>query len=129
MNNKENRGAIPEQNAPIMLSNLESNELVPFGENEIEFTQNTVPFDFDGLRLLWMHYVKKDERDVYIYEFESKTKTRITSFSARDGLISHMKFLGDCLYYVRNTKDVIRFDMKKKTASLVGTAKDAILCL
>lgn len=42
-----------EKAAPLMLSNLESNVLENFGENEIEFTQNTVPFDFDGHRLLY----------------------------------------------------------------------------
>lgn len=51
MSNKEaNKNA--ENQAPIMMSNLESNILENFGENDIEFTQNTVPFDFDGARLL-----------------------------------------------------------------------------
>lgn len=113
----------------MMLSNLESNELISYGEGEVEFTQNTVPFDFDGQRLLWMKYVRKDDRDAYIYEFETKSVNRVANFGPREGLISHMKFLGDCLYYVRNTKDVIRYDTKRKTASLVGTTKDAILCL
>lgn len=55
----------------------------------------------------WMNYLTKDKRDVFIYDFESKTKTLVVSFTNKDGLISHMKFLGDFLYYVRNTKDVI----------------------
>ena len=38
--------------APIMMSNLETNILENFGEGDVEFTQNSVPFDFDGLRLL-----------------------------------------------------------------------------
>jgi hypothetical protein len=33
---------------PINLSNLETSKLEPFGEKELEFSQNTVPFDFDG---------------------------------------------------------------------------------
>jgi hypothetical protein len=33
---------------PIMLSNLETNILDNFGENEFEFNQNSVPCDFDG---------------------------------------------------------------------------------
>lgn len=37
-----------------MLSNLETNILENYGEGEIEFTQNTVPFDFDGKRLLYL---------------------------------------------------------------------------
>lgn len=50
MTNKEQKSE--SETAPIMLSNLESNILENFGENELEFTQNTVPFDFDGQRLL-----------------------------------------------------------------------------
>ena len=65
---------------------------------------------------MWLHYLKKDERDVFIYDFEAKEKQRVASFMSRDGLISHMKFLDDSLFYVRNTKDVIRFDIKRKTA-------------
>ncbi len=64
-----------------------------YGENEIEFTQNTVPFDFDGHKLLWMHYVTKDQREVYMYDFESRQKQLVLSFTRRDGLISHMKML------------------------------------
>ena len=60
---------------PIMLSNLDTNMLDNYGENgEIEFTQNTVPFDFDGKNLLWMHYVTKDQREVFVYNFERKEK-------------------------------------------------------
>jgi hypothetical protein len=40
-----------------------------------------------------------------------------------------MKFLDNYLYYVRNTKDVIRYDIRRKTASLIGTTKDAILAI
>lgn len=45
-----NKGEEPaEKNPPIMLSNLDSNILENYGEeSNIKFTQNTVPFDFDG---------------------------------------------------------------------------------
>jgi len=42
-----------EQNAPMRLSNLDTNILENYGEGEIAFTQNTVPFDFDGNRLMY----------------------------------------------------------------------------
>jgi len=46
---------------PIMLSDLDSNFIDDIGKNsDIEFNQNTVPFDFNGSHLLWMHYVTKD---------------------------------------------------------------------
>jgi len=66
-----------EQNAPMRLSNLDTNILENYGEGEIAFTQNTVPFDFDGNRLMWMQYNTKDQRIVYIYDFGSKQRTEV----------------------------------------------------
>jgi hypothetical protein len=66
-----------------------------------------VPFDFDGERLMWMQYVTADERDLFIYEFESKSIAKALNFGRRDGLISHCKMLGRSLFYVKNTNTVI----------------------
>lgn len=41
-----------------MMSNLDSNILENYGENDVEFTQNTVPFDFDGARLLYLNKIQ-----------------------------------------------------------------------
>lgn len=72
---------VTSENAPIMVSNLDTNILEPFGapimnqddqahpSPEVVFTQNTVPFDFDGDRLLWMNYQSRDLRDLNLYNF------------------------------------------------------------
>jgi hypothetical protein len=75
-----------------------------------------VPFDFDGDRLLWLTYLSRDQRQVSLYNFPQKTLTNLVTFEKRDGIISHMKFLGDSLYYVKNTKDLIKYDMKTHNA-------------
>jgi hypothetical protein len=126
---KDNQSRPPENYVPIMLSNLDANMLDNFGEGELEFTQNTVPFDFDGQRLLWMHYVTKDEREVFIYDFEEKKKTKVMEFKRRDGLVSHMKMIGNQVFFVRNTKEVMKHDIVKNTQSLVGTTRDSILAM
>ena len=36
---------------------------------------------------------------------------------------------GEWLFYVRNTKDVIKYDVRKKTATLVGSCRDSVLSL
>lgn len=54
-----------------------------------------------------MQYLTKDSREVYIYDFEKKEKQLVLTFNKRDGLISHMKFVGDLLFYVKNTKQII----------------------
>ena len=56
------------------------------------------------------------------------------NFNVRDGLVSHMKILfgkgGEkFVFYVRNTKDVIKYDIDKKTSTLVGTCHDAVLAM
>jgi hypothetical protein len=124
-----------------MVSNLDTNMLEPFGAPlhnqddqanptpEVTFTQNTVPFDFDGDRLLWMNYQSRDLRDVNLYNFPLKTLTTVVNFQKRDGIISHMKLLGDCLYYVKNTRDLVRYDMKTHSSSLIGSTRDAVIAL
>ena len=58
MGGEKKKDQAPSDNAPIMLSNLDTNMLEPYGDPtdgpEVVFTQNTVPFDFDGDHLLWM---------------------------------------------------------------------------
>jgi hypothetical protein len=76
-----------------------------------------------------MQYLTRDNRELYIYNFLEKTKTTVCSFTKRDGIISHVKLLGNSLFYVKNTKDLIRFDMKGKSSSLIGTTKDAVIAL
>lgn len=42
-----------------------------------------------------MQYISRDHREVYLYEFASKTKKTVMQFDKRDGIISHMKMLGE----------------------------------
>jgi hypothetical protein len=60
-----------------------------------------------------MQYLTKDIREVYIYDFEKKEKDRVLSFTKRDGLVSHMKFVGDNIFYVKNTKEIIVINFYK----------------
>ena len=127
----------PSENAPIMLSNLDTNMLESFGEpnqgpeggSEVIFTQNCVPFDFDGARLLWMQYLSRESREVYVYDFAMKEKQTVLTFSKRDGIVSHMKFIGDSVFYVKDTKNLIKYDIKKKSSTLIGTTQDAVIAL
>ena len=112
-----------------MMSNLESNILENYGENEVEFTQNSVPFDFDGSRLLWMQYETRDIRKINIYDFEVKAKFTPLDFSKRDGLISHVKFLGEKIFYVKNTRDIVKYDIKSKSSKIIGQTKDSVLAI
>jgi len=37
--------------------------------------------------------------------------------------------LGNKIYYVKNTKDIIEYDIATKSAKLIGSSKEAILAL
>ena len=54
-----------------------------------------------------MNYVTKDNREVYIFDFETKTKTLVINFAKGDGLVAHMKMLRDNIFYIKNTKTII----------------------
>jgi hypothetical protein len=119
--------------APISLSNLETNKLEQFGKEDVVFSQNTVPFDFDGEHLLWMAYLPKGIREVYIYDFSIKRKETLMTFTGSDGIISHCKLSGRKsalkVTYVKDCKNIVIFDVKSKKSTLVGTTPDAIVAL
>lgn len=37
--------------------------------------------------------------------------------------------LGNKIYYVKNTKDIVEYDISTKSAKLIGSTTDAILAL
>lgn len=124
---------VDQNEPPISLSNLETNKLEQFGKDEFTFSQNTVPFDFDGEHLLWMAYLPKGAREVYLYDFSSKTKETIMTFTGSDSIVSHCKLHGPKsalkVTYVKDTKNIVMFDVKSKKSTPVGTTPDAIVAL
>ena len=118
---------------PINMSDLEQNILQPYGEGEIVFNQNTVPFDFDGKRLLWLKYCNKDVRELYIYVFEEAKPKLIHTLGVNDGMVSHVKFLkkrdsvGTKIFYVKDTQEIICFDIASKESKTIGKAPDSII--
>ena len=40
-----------------------------------------------------------------------------------------MKFLGDLIFYVKNTKDMIRYDMRTKSSKLIGSTRDSVITI
>lgn len=127
---------------PINLSNLEMNELTPFGEGDIEFNQNTVPFDFDGQRLLWMNYCNggDDKRELFFFDFRLAKKQLIKTYSHSDGMLSNFKIFksdkeaeaGKYIFFVRNTTDVYRFDADsggEVKEEFIGKAPDSVIAM
>jgi hypothetical protein len=122
---------------PINYSDLESSTLMSFGEGEVSFDQNTVPFDFDGKRLLWLTYKDRDVRELNYYSFLDSTVHMIHRFSRNDGMISQVRFLktgeilnpGNFLFFAKDTKQVVKLDLKNKSAALIGTTDYPIIAM
>jgi hypothetical protein len=118
---------------PINMSDLEQNILQPYGEGEIEFNQNTVPFDFDGQRLLWMKYSNNDVREIYIYHFAEQKIELVKTFSKSDGMISNVKFLKQpgggvkYLFYVKDGQYIVRLNLQSRDQEVIGRTADVIV--
>ena len=76
-----------------------------------------------------MQYETRDVRKINIYDFEVKAKFTPLDFAKRDGLISHVRFLGESIFYVKNTRDIVRYDMKSKSSKIIGQTKDSVLAI
>ncbi len=58
--------------APINISDLEENMLVQHSPENLVFTQNSVPFDFDGEHLIYMEYLANNIREIWMYKVEDR---------------------------------------------------------
>ncbi len=60
-------------------------------------------------------------------------KQTILNFTGKDGIISHCKLTGKKtalqVYYVKDCKQVMKFDVNSKQTVLVGTTPDAIVAM
>lgn len=74
-----------------------------------------MPFDFNGDVLLWMDYLPKGLREISIFDFVTKKKELLLSFSEKDGIISHCKLMGTRqalkIAYVKDTQKVLYYDV------------------
>ena len=92
-----------------------------------------MPFDFDGNRLLWLKYSDKDNRDLFIFTFEANKFESVLSLGPNDGMISHVKFLkktnkiGNRLCYVKDTSEIIMYNLDSKEKKTIGHAPDSII--
>ena len=93
----------------------------------MHFNQNTVPFDFDGKRLLWLTYHEKGVRELNIFHFDDNRIEMVHRFNKNDGMISQVKFLknhdrqnGKYIIYVKDTINIIKFNLVTKSAEILG---------
>jgi hypothetical protein len=98
-------------------------------KGEFEFDNNSVPFDFDGSKLLWMNYETKKQRIVYVYDLKNDDKIELMDLKNSDGLVYHMKLFKNKVVYVRNTKEVMVCDMDSADDKCLGKSSNQILAI
>ena len=124
--------------APINMSDLDNNVLQPYGEGEFIFDHNTVPYDFDGKRLLYMIYDEKNVRDLFYYDFDEAKRISINRFLKNEGMITHVKFLktgdpdtqrGKYIFWVSANQNICRFNIETKDCKLIVSIPRDIITL
>lgn len=98
-------------------------------KGQFEFDNNSVPFDFNGSKLIWMDYLSKKQRVVCMFDFQKDEKTELMDLKNSDGLVYHMKLYENKVIYVKNTKEVMVLDTETADEKWLGKADSQILAL
>ncbi|KRX09858.1 hypothetical protein PPERSA_03920 [Pseudocohnilembus persalinus] len=75
-----------------------------------------VPFDYDGINLLWMEYQENYEKQFHIFKLDEKmdVKKNILSYDKKVQFVSHAKLIRNFIVYVIDHKHVKAYDMESK---------------
>mmetsp|Transcript_3947 Transcript_3947/g.4717 ORF Transcript_3947/g.4717 Transcript_3947/m.4717 type:complete len:109 (+) Transcript_3947:411-737(+) len=105
--------------APINISDLENDMLVPHNPPGLNFSQQHVPFDFDGEHLIYMEYRPNNVRQIFIYTVTSQTVSEVLRFTKADPIVSHVKLTRNennslKLVYVQGGRQIKTYDVEAK---------------
>ena len=81
--------------APIFISDLYAERLFSHQPEGLKFTQNSVPFDFDGDHLVYMEYKDNGVRTIYMDSFTENQIFELQRFSKSESIISHVRLARD----------------------------------
>ena len=97
------------QSKPLTVTDFNTQSIEKIGDFDFDF--NSVPFDFDGQRFIWMDYETKHSRVIRMFEIENQTKTDVMKLSKKDGLIYFVKMIGRYLFYVHNNWKIVKYNL------------------
>ena len=86
----------------------------------MRFTQNSVPFDFDGEHLIYMEYMENSLREIWMYKVQDREVVQLMRFTKADPIVSHVKLVrnmsgGLMLVYVQGGRQIKTYDVARKT--------------
>lgn len=95
----------------------------------LPFKQHTVPYDFDGDRLLWMEWAGKDRVFKY-FDFVAAETKDIRVFPKNYGQIGFCKLVQDCLVIVKDFRTIELIDLATTVLrQVIGTHYSDIVAL
>ena len=77
----------------------------------LPFKPHSVPYDFDGEKLLWMEWEGKSRNFKY-FDFSVNDSKNIASFHKDFGQIGFCKLVGHIMVFVKDFRDILAFDLR-----------------
>jgi hypothetical protein len=91
---------------------------------------NSIPFDFDGRRILWLEIHNSSERLLKLYNLSCSTCDLMKVFNKKYGIISQAKLLNDSIILVKNHRYVVILDISTgRDRHTLGQHKHDIIAL
>ena len=93
-----------------------------------------MPFDFDGVRLVYMDFLSNKKRSLMIYYANTREVKEVQRFNGQTPVISHVKLAKnkngeEILIYVQGGKSIVSYHIDSLKTKLIATMPDNILAL
>jgi hypothetical protein len=94
----------------------------------LPFKPNTVPYDFDGNRLLWMEWEGK-VRNFKFYDFELTDVKNFAVFHRNYGQIGFCKLVDDFLVFVKDFRSILAVSIQNAHERIIARHQSDIVAL
>ena len=96
---------------------------------EFRMPEVSVPFDFDGSRILWMEYQEDKVKEFQYYDLVQKKVIPIRAYDKEYHFLSHGRLVDRELIFVENNKNVKSYHMESKVQRDLYTHNSSIVAL
>mmetsp|Transcript_3683 Transcript_3683/g.7875 ORF Transcript_3683/g.7875 Transcript_3683/m.7875 type:complete len:380 (-) Transcript_3683:116-1255(-) len=125
----EQLAALPAQHA-LHLTKLstEVHDVCP----KARFPPQSMPFDFDGKRLLWMNWTPEGTRVIRLLELNPFKETALDNYPTSFGHITHAKLQSESVIFVRSHRQLVQFYISNPTKQAmfgIHTADIVAVCI